>query len=100
VPSPDQLKKDFIKAFGSIGYHRSRYDLWSDFLEMAFTAICKPTIGPGDVADKIEARYMDVVRRNKVEDIRKMPELLGITALALQDGALTFSVQLRAKSRF
>jgi hypothetical protein len=90
VPSPDQLKKDFVKAFGSIGYHRSRHDLWNDFLEMAFTAICKPTFPPGESADKLEARYMDVVRRNKAEDIRKMPELLGITALALQDGGVDF----------
>jgi hypothetical protein len=89
VPSPDKLKKDFIKAFSCIGYHRSRHDLWSDFLEMAYTAICKPTVAAG-AADNLEARYMDIVRRNKVEDIRNMPELLGITAIALQDGGVDF----------
>jgi hypothetical protein len=94
VPTPTDLRKQFIKAFGALARHRERHDVLADFLEMAFCAIRKKTLPPGPDADALEERYMAVVRRNKVEDVRAIPELLGITALAVQDGGCDFLGQV------
>src|ERR1700722_13249189 len=57
---------------------------------MAVCAIRKTTLLPGPAADAIEDQYMAVVKRNKVEDVRAMPELLAITTLAVQEGGCDF----------
>ncbi len=85
--TPADLRKQFIKAFERLAHHRERHDVLADFLEMAVCALRKTTVPPGPAADQIEAAYMGVVVRNAVEDVRAMPELLAITALAVQDGA-------------
>lgn len=90
MPSTAQLTKDFTKIFGSLARHQHRYETFTDFLELATCAIRKTTLPPGDQADQLEARYMAVVKRHKADDIRTMPELLGITTLALQDGGCDF----------
>jgi hypothetical protein len=94
VPTPADLRKQFIKAFGHLAHRRERHDVLADFLEMAFCAIRKKTLPEGPAADAIEARYMAVVQRNTKEDVRAMPELLGITALAVQDGGCDFLGQV------
>jgi len=94
VPTPADLRKQFIKAFESLSRHRERHEVLADFLEMAVCAIRKKTVLPGPEADAIEAQYMAVVGRNAVEDVRAMPELLGITALAVQDGGCDFLGQV------
>jgi hypothetical protein len=94
VPKPADLRKQFIKAFERLSRHRERHDVLVDFLEMAVCAIRKKTVLPGPEADAIEARYMVVVGRNAVEDVRAMPELLGITALAMQEGGGDFLGQV------
>ena len=66
----------------------------ADFLEMAVCAVRKRTLPPGPAADALEDRYMAVVKRNKVEDVRAMPELFGITALAVQEGGCDFLGQV------
>ena len=66
----------------------------ADFLELAVCAIRKRTLPPGPAADAIEAQYMAVVKRNKPEDVRAMPELLGITTLAVQEGGCDFLGQV------
>jgi hypothetical protein len=90
LPTPAAHRKQFIKAFESLSHRRERHDVLADFLEMAFCTIRKKTLPAGPDADAIEERYMTVVRRNKVEDVRAMPELLGITAMAIQDGGCDF----------
>ena len=91
MSSPAQLTKDFVKAFQAMCQHRHRYEVFSDFLELASTAIrVQKTLPPGDEAEKPEQRYMDVVKRYDPDDIRKVPELLGITALAVQEGGCDF----------
>jgi hypothetical protein len=95
VPTtPADLRKQFIKVFNDLARHRERHDVLADFLEMAFCAIRKKTLPPGSDADAIEARYMAVVGRNTKEDVRAMPELLGITALAMQEGGCDFLGQI------
>jgi hypothetical protein len=58
VPTSADLRKQFIKTFERLAQHRERYDVLTDFLEMAFCAIHKKTLPPGPAADAIEARYM------------------------------------------
>jgi hypothetical protein len=94
VPSPTDLRKQFVKAFESLARHRERHDVFTDFLDMAVCAIRKKTLPLGSAADAIEAQYMAVVARNKVEDVRATPELLGITALAVQTGGCDFLGQV------
>jgi hypothetical protein len=94
VPTPADLRKQFIKAFGHLAHHRERHEVLADFLEMAFCAIRKKTLPAGAAADALEDRYMAVVNRNTKEDVRAMPELLGITALAMQDGGCDFLGQV------
>jgi hypothetical protein len=67
-----------------------------DFLEMAVCAIRKRTLPAGPAADAIEAQYMAVVGRNTPETVRAMPELLGLTALAVQAGGCDFLGQVAA----
>lgn len=94
MPNPANYRKQFIKAFGDLARHRERHDVFADFLEMAVCAFRKKTVPTGDAANAIEAQYMAVVARNRPENIRAMPELLGITALAVQDGGCDFLGQV------
>jgi hypothetical protein len=86
VPSPTDLRKQFIKVFDRLAHHRERHDVLADFLEMAVCAIRKKTLPPGPAADALEDQYMSIVKRNRPEDVRAMPELLAITMLAVQEG--------------
>ena len=94
MPTPAALRKQFIKAFENLARHRDKHDVLTDFLELAVCAIRKRALPPGPEADAIEARYMAVVRRNKPEDVRAVPELLAITTLGVQDGGCDFLGQI------
>ncbi len=94
MPTPADHRKQFAKAFESLAHHRERHDVFADFLDMAVCAIRKKTLPPGPAADALEDQYMAVVKRNAPEDVRKMPELLGITALAVQEGGCDFLGQV------
>src|ERR1700722_17859186 len=61
---------------------------------MAVCAIRKKTLPAGPAADALEDQYMAVVKRNAPEDVRKMPELLAITAVAVQEGGCDFLGQV------
>ena len=75
------------KTIGEIAYSKHMGDRFGDFLEMAYCALAKPMVlGGGDAADRLEERYMAVVKRNKPEDIQRMPELLGLTVSAVSEG--------------
>jgi type I restriction-modification system DNA methylase subunit len=94
VPVTAELRKQFTKAFESLAHHRQRHEVFADFLELAVCAVRKTTLPPGAEADALEERYMATVRRNTPEDVRAMPELLGITALAVQQGGCDFLGQV------
>jgi hypothetical protein len=87
---PPDLQKQFIRTFDSIGRHRSRYERFADFLELATCAIRKTTVPPGPEADAFEQRYMNVVARYPPDDIRTMPKLLAFTQLAVAHGGCDF----------
>jgi len=94
VPTPAELRKQFIKAFDRLAHHRERHDVLADFLELTVCAIRKTTLPPGAAADAMEDQYMAVVKRNTAEDVRAMPELLGIASLAVQEGGCDFLGQV------
>ena len=94
MPAPADLRKQFIKAFGSLAQRRQRHEVFADFLELAVCAVRKTTLPPGAEAHGLEERYMATVRRNTPEDVRAMPELLRITALAVQQGGCDFLGQI------
>ncbi len=94
MPTPTDYRKQFIKAFDELARHRERHDVLADFLEMAVSAIRKRTVPPGPAADALEEQYMAVVRRNRPDDVRAMPKLLGITTLAIQEGGCDFLGQV------
>lgn len=94
MPTPADHRKRFIKAFESLAHHRERHDVFADFLDMAVCAIRKRTVPPGSAADAIEDQYMAVVKRNAPSDVRKIPELLAVTALAVQEGGCDFLGQV------
>ena len=94
MPTPAEHRRQFVKAFENLARHRDKPDVLADFLELAVCAIRKRTVPEGPAADAIEEQYMAVVRRNKPEDVRAMPELLAITTLAVQDGGCDFLGQV------
>lgn len=94
MPTPADLRKQFIKTFDRLAHRRERHDVLADFLEMAVCAIRKTTLPPGPAADAIENQYMAVVKRNAPEDVRAMPELLSIATLAVGEGGCDFLGQV------
>jgi hypothetical protein len=77
------IEKEFTRVIGELAYAHSRYDIFRDFVEMGYCALRKQATPPGPKADEIEKQYMSVVGRHKKETIRRMPELLGLTATAI-----------------
>jgi len=94
VPVTADHRKQFIRTFEGLAHRRQRHDVFADFLDLAVCAVRKTTLPPGPEADALEARYMAAVARNEPADVRKMPELLGITALAVQEGGCDFLGQI------
>ena len=75
-------KKEFIKIFKRVAPNQDRYEVWRDFLDLAYCAIKKQTLPSGSEADALEGRYMATVGRHDKEDIRKIPDLLLSTMAA------------------
>ncbi len=61
MPTPADLRKQFIKAFDHLTRRRERHEVLADFLEMACCAVRKTTLPAGPDADALENRYMAVV---------------------------------------
>lgn len=81
----------FIKCIKSIDGSKSRREVFTDFCELAYCALAKVASPSLEQRDQLEQQYMEVVARyRKKDDIRKMPELLGITIEAINLGGLDF----------
>ena len=88
--SPQEARKQFTKIIGSMDHSRRSHDHFTNFLELAYCSIKKTTLPPGADADALEERYMATVGRSKANDVRKMPELLGLTCVQMADGGQDF----------
>jgi len=93
----EDLKKDFIKVLESIDRSKHRQDNFRNFCEMAYCAIAKRTQTDTDKADALEDRYMEIVGtyQNK-DDVRIMPELMGLTTQAVLNARCDFLGEIAA----
>ncbi len=91
-------KKAFVKALEDIDRSKNRQENFISFCEMAYCAIAKTTALTEAAANKFEDRYMEIVEqyRNK-DDVRKIPELLTITTLAINEGGCDFLGEVAAE---
>lgn len=84
ITSIDDIKAEFLKEFKRVGYLKSNYDLFKDFLTLSYTAICKAT-ETGKEADDLEAEYMGVVKTYHEKDLwvirEMMPKLFALTEM-------------------
>lgn len=87
----NQYKPDFIRILESLDRSKGRTENFRSFCEMSFCALAKKTAHDESRAEALEARYMEIVGTygNK-DDVRKMPELLGLVTMALHDGGRDF----------
>jgi len=87
----EKLKKDFIQILESMDRSKHAQDHFRNYCDMAYCAIAKKTALDQKTADRFEERYMEIVGayRNK-DDVRKMPELLSLTTLAINEGGCDF----------
>lgn len=85
----DQRVKAFIKLLESGGHSRSMREKFSDFLELAFSAVAKRCAQDEARADELEDRYMKTVNRYREEEqnmIRDVyPEMLGIMIMSMME---------------
>lgn len=81
----------FIKAMSEIDRSKHRHEVFSDFCELAYCALAKLACPTEEGRDALEEQYMLVAKRyrNK-DDVRRMPELLGLTMEALNQGGCDF----------
>ncbi len=84
-------KDNFIKRLESFDRSKDKGEHFRNFCTLAYCALAKQTAFSKEEADNFEERYMSVVHsyKNK-DDVRRMPELMSYTMLALQHGGTDF----------
>lgn len=82
---------EFVRLLNEIDRSKHRSEVFRDMCEMAYCALAKPASPFEDQKEALEAQYMEVVKRyrNK-DDVRKMPELLGLTLGEISNGGCDF----------
>ena len=81
----------FIKAMNEIDRSKSRREVFTDYCELAYCALAKIACPTEEGRDALEEQYMSVVKRYRdKDDVRRMPELLGLTMEALNQGGCDF----------
>lgn len=74
-------KRSFIKAFNSMAYRHDRWNLWSDWLQMAACSIYN-----GIHKDpKIEETYLAVAKRYTKDELELFGQLLGGLVMELEE---------------
>lgn len=72
---------EFISIIHSLARYQPARDIFGDFCELAYCAVAKRTLPPGQKADALEARYMRTISGDNYA--KEMPKLLAIMTLAL-----------------
>lgn len=84
-------QKEFLRILRGIDRSKRTTEVFRDFCEMAFCAIAKTTAPTKERAETLEGEYMRAVARYRnPDDVRQMPALLGLAAMALQEGGCDF----------
>lgn len=83
--------KEFVRLINDIDRSKYRTEVFSDFCEMGYCALAKKASPFTEQQDALEAQYMEVVGRYRdKDDVRKMPELLGIALGEIGKGGCDF----------
>jgi type I restriction-modification system DNA methylase subunit len=81
-PPPTNYQKELVKLIRELSHRHSHWQVFSDFVEMGATAISNAVDhGP---REKREARYMEIVKRYKPEEVQKFPQMLAALTMALE----------------
>ena len=87
----DTYKQEFISLLESIDNSKSKRDNFNNFCVMAYSALAKQTAPSPQRAEELEAQYMAIVRTySNKDDVRKIPNLMSYTILALNLGGCDF----------
>jgi hypothetical protein len=80
-PPPDH-QKELVKLINSLGYRHSHWQVFSDFVEMGAISLSNAV----DLAnrEKREARYMEVIKRYRADELQAFPKMLAELTLALE----------------
>ncbi|WP_299846403.1 N-6 DNA methylase [uncultured Paracoccus sp.] len=82
---------DFLRALDGFDRSKTRSETFRIFCEMAYCALAKRVSPCPEQRDRLEADYMRCVGLfPKPDDVRRMPELLGIATLAIAGGGVDF----------
>lgn len=82
-PGAKGHQTDLVKLIVGLSHRHGAWQVFSDFAEMGATAISNAI----DLAqrEKREARYMEIVKRYKPDELAKFPEMLVLLTLALDE---------------
>lgn len=75
---------EFQKVFSKLCNTKSSWQAWSDFVEMAAIAISNQFEIRGDVKQRREERYLDIIGQYGKSEQALFPELLGILVMSLE----------------
>jgi hypothetical protein len=80
-PPPDH-QKELVRLVSSLGYRHSHWQVFSDFAEMGAISLSNAV----DLAnrEKREARYMEVIKRYRPDELQTFPKMLAELTLALE----------------
>jgi len=82
---------EFVRIINTIDQSKHRSEVFRDFCELAFCALAKNASPFEEQRQKLEAQYMAVVARYRDKDeVRKMPDLMGIALPQLANGGCDF----------
>jgi hypothetical protein len=91
--------KDFAKEIRRLCHRHALWQVFTDFCEVSALSLAN-ALAVGDLQERREARYLEIVARYRPEEVASFPKLLGITALALEEmdcdflGELFMSLEL------
>lgn len=89
--SPTRAVSQFVKLLDGIDRSKRRSEVFFDFCELAYCALAKKACPWPEEQDRLEAKYMEVVKRYRdKDDIRKMPELLALTVDQVSAGGCDY----------
>ncbi|MDC0660601.1 N-6 DNA methylase [Leisingera sp. SS27] len=83
--------KEFVRLLNDIDRSKHRREVFADFCEMSYCALAKKASPFPDQREALEAQYMSVVARYRdKDDVRKMPEMVGIALGEIGNGGCDF----------
>ncbi|MEM9804023.1 MAG: N-6 DNA methylase [Cyanobacteria bacterium P01_D01_bin.56] len=95
----DTLKKNYVKILKQLSPHRHKWDIFSDWLEIAAISMHQLPYQSGELErdtafETYEAKYMEAIKRYSREELSEMAKLLGITIQAYNTGFRDFLGEL------